>query len=254
MYQPALVDLTVIALRTELPIRASAGSEPMKKRDRQQMTPITTKERTMKRFIALLAAFTAMLVIAVPAFAGHDSNPSDRVASYTYDLGELNDSGVEGTVRIKALPNGKLQVKVDASGLLANAPHAQHLHGLTNGVATQCPPSDSQIPFTTVDGIPFYGGIQASLTTSGDTSAASALSIPRFPVADAEGNLQYSRTFEVSSEVHAAAGTLQYVVHGVDLNGSGVYDGSALSSIPAAASLGVPLEVTIPAACGGVNN
>lgn len=208
----------------------------------------------MKRFIAMVAALTAILALAVPAVAGHDNNPSDKVASYTYDLGELNESGVEGTVRIKALPNNKLQVKVDATGLLANAPHAQHLHGLTNGTPTQCPPSDSPIPFTTVDGIPFYGGIQASLTTSGDTSASSALAIPRFPVADADGNLEYSRTFRVSSEVHAAAGTLQYVVHGVDLDGSGQYDGDALSSIPAAADLGVPLEVTIPAACGGINN
>lgn len=208
----------------------------------------------MKRFIALVAALTAALALALPAVAGHDNNPSDKVADYTYDLGELNDSGVEGTVRIKALPNGKLQVKVDATGLLANAPHAQHLHGLTNGTATQCPPSDSPIPFTTVDGIPFYGDIQASLTTSGDTSAASALAIPRFPVADENGNLEYSRTFKVSADVYAAAGTLQYVVHGVDLDGSGMYDGSALSSIPAAAELGVPLEVTIPAACGGINN
>ena len=206
----------------------------------------------MKRLIALIAAMTTVLAIAIPASAGHDRNPSPKVASYTYDLGELNDSGVDGTVRITALPNGKIQVKVDASGLAPNLPHAQHLHGTTDGTPTECPPNDGRT--TTVDGIPFYGGILASLTTEGDTSAASALAVSRFPVSDSEGNLEYERTFDVSEEVFDAIGTVQYVVHGVDLNGSGAYDGEELSSIPPAADLGVPLEVTIPAACGGILN
>lgn len=206
----------------------------------------------MKRFIAMTAALTAALAIAIPASAGHDSNPSPRVATYTYDIGELNDSGAEGTVRITALPNGKAQVKVEATGLAPNLPHAQHLHGTTDGTFTECPTNNGRV--TTVDGIPFYGGIQASLTVTGDTSPASALAVPRFPVSDAEGNLEYERTFDIDDAAFDALGTLQYVVHGVDLNGSGAYDGEELSSIPAAADLGVPLEVTIPAGCGGILN
>lgn len=206
----------------------------------------------MKRFIAMTAALTAALAIAIPASAGHDSNPSPRVATYTYDIGELNDSGAEGTVRITALPNGKAQVKVEATGLAPNLPHAQHLHGTTDGTFTECPTNNGRV--TTVDGIPFYGGIQASLTVTGDTSPASALAVPRFPVSDGEGNLEYERTFDIDDAAFDALGTLQYVVHGVDLNGSGAYDGEELSSIPAAADLGVPLEVTIPAGCGGILN
>ena len=206
----------------------------------------------MRRFIAMIAALTAALAIAIPASAGHDSNPSPRIATYTYDIGELNDSGAEGTVRIKSLPNGKVQVKVDATGLAPNLPHAQHLHGTTDGTPTECPPDIGRV--TTVAGIPFYGGIQASLTVTGDTSPASALAVPRFPVSDADGNLEYERTFDIGETAFAAIGTLQYVVHGVDLDGSGAYDGEELSSIPAAAALGVPLEVTIPAGCAGVLN
>ena len=207
----------------------------------------------MKRFIAMTAALTAALAIAIPASAGHDTNPSPRVATYTYDIGELNDSGAEGTVRIKALPNGKVQVKVEATGLAPNLPHAQHLHGTTDGTPTECPPNIGQV--TTDAGIPFYGGIQASLTVTGDTSPASALDVPRFPVSDAEGNLEYQRTFDIDEAAFAAIGTLQYVVHGVDLDGSGVYDnGAADGGMDSPLAAGVPLEVTIPAACGGVNN
>lgn len=208
----------------------------------------------MKRLIATIATLTALLAFAVPAVAGHDDNPSPKVASYTYELDELNQSGVDGTVRIKALPNGKAQVKVQASGLAPGLVHAQHFHGSTDGTATLCPPTGTDARTTTVDGIPFYGGILASLTVAGDTGPASALAIDRFPVADDDGNLQYTRTFEVSGDVYDALGTLQYVIHGVDLDGSGAYDGAELSSIPAAADLGVPLEVTIPAACAGIDN
>ncbi len=208
----------------------------------------------MRRSIALIATLAAALAVALPAAAGHDDNPSPKVAVYTYDIGALNDSGAEGTVRITALPNGKSQVKVKATGLAPNLPHAQHLHGTTDGTPTQCPlPSadtDGDGLITVLEGAPFYAGILVSLTTSGDTGPASGLAVDRFPVSDADGNLEYSRTFEVPADALSALGTLQYVVHGVDLDASGAYDGDAESSI----APGVPLEVTIPAGCGGILN
>lgn len=208
----------------------------------------------MKRPITMMAAITAALLMALPALAGHDGNPSPRVASYTYDIGGLNGSGVEGTVSVKALPNGKTQVKVVASGLAPNLPHAQHLHGTTDGSLTQCPTPAADVDgdglITVAEGGPFYGGILASLTVSGDTGASSALAVDRFPVSDASGNLEYVRTFDVPADVFDALGAVQYVVHGVDLDGSGAYDGDAQSSI----APGVPLEVTIPAGCGGILN
>ncbi|MGD2061790.1 MAG: hypothetical protein PVF87_13040, partial [Acidimicrobiia bacterium] len=115
----------------------------------------------MKRPITLMTAIAASLLMALPALAGHDDNPSPRVASYTYDIGALNDSGVEGTVRIKALPNGKTQVKVAATGLAPNLPHAQHLHGTTDGTPTQCPLPAADVNgdglITVAEGGPFYG-------------------------------------------------------------------------------------------------
>ncbi len=208
----------------------------------------------MKRLIASIAALTAAIAVALPAAAAHDDNPSSQVASYTYDIGALNGSGVEGTVRIRSLPNGKTQVKVVATGLAPNLPHAQHLHGTTNGTATQCPLPAADLNgdglITVAEGGPFYGGILASLTTSGDTSGSSALALDRFPVSDADGNLRYNRTFDVPADVFSNLGAVQYVVHGVDLDGSGTYDGLAQSSI----APGVALEITIPAGCGGILN
>ena len=40
-----------------------------------------------------------------------------------------------------------------------------------------------------------------SLTTRGDSSPSSALAVPRFPVADADGNYSYRRNFRVSAEL-----------------------------------------------------
>jgi hypothetical protein len=101
---------------------------------------------------------------------------------------------------------------------------------------------------STVEAAPFYGGIQATLTTSGDTSAASAVDFATAPVADASGNLTYSRTFTVSDALAQAimANQVVLVQHGIDINGDGTYDGVATSSVDAS----LPLESTIPATCG----
>ncbi len=94
---------------------------------------------------------------------------------------------------------------------------------------TACPPASADTNgdgITTVaEGAPFYGGIKASLTTNGDVSMGSGMAADRFPMADANGNVSYSRTFTLPQGVSAgdiADGVI--VQHGLDNNGS--YDGS----------------------------
>ncbi len=206
---------------------------------------------------AIAAATSAALLFAVPASAGHDQNPSPKVASYTYDVDPLphpatnRNADVDGTVRFKALPNGKVQVKVRLSGLAPNLPHAQHIHGEFTG-DNFCP--DASIAGT--DGLisgpeatPAYGAIQVALTTTGDTSPASALAVARFPVADANGNLSYSRTINVPEAISENLGALHYVVHGIDLNASGGYDLGDAG--PSPLNPAFPFEATIPAGCAG---
>lgn len=225
----------------------------------------TMKSTTVR--IATAAAAAAALVLggAGAASAAHDDNPSDKVASYTYALeavqpGSVPGAGASGTTRVKSLPNGKLQVTVEAWGLSPNLPHAMHLHGIEGAPADMGCPGPAQAGadgiVTVVDGAPFYGGILTSLTTSGDVSAASALALDRYAVSDANGHLFYKRTL-TSAPGYADAGTVQVVVHGIDFDGSGDYAFDAddpFSSRASSLGASIPLEATVPVLCGGIAN
>lgn len=216
----------------------------------------------MRSRSVLVAAAAAALTVggSSAAIAGHDDNPSKKVASYSYGLNPVQDTSVPnsqatGWTRIKALPNNKVQVKVEAWGLAPNLPHAMHFHGIDGpamDMACPGPAADANGDglVNTLEGLPFYGSILTSLTTTGDTSPASALALGRFPVADASGHLSYSRTFRDDPAI-ANAGTVQVVVHGIDINGNGAYD---FSAGPAPINPAFPLEGTIPVLCGGIAN
>lgn len=202
---------------------------------------------------------------ASAAYAGHDRNPSEKVASYGYTLDAIQPASVpesraSGTTRVKALPNGKLQVIVEAWGLSPNLPHAMHLHGVPGAAADLGCPGPAQAGddgvVTVLDGVPFYGGILTSLTSTGDVSPASALALDRFALADANGYLYFERTF-TDMAGHADAGTVQVIVHGIDFDRNGAYAfnpedpfASRSSSLGAA----IPLEATVPVLCGGIAN
>ena len=217
-----------------------------------------------KTHLAAVAALAGLGLGAGSVSAAHDDNPSPRVASYTYTLDAVQpdavpNSSASGETRIKALPNGKVQVKVEAWGLTPGV-HAMHLHGVP-GEATDnaCPGPDAAGDdgvVTVLDGAPFYGGILTSLTTSGDTSPASALALDRFPVADASGYLEYSRTFDDAAAL-TDAGSVQVVVHGIDFDGNGTYAFDAddpFSSRSSSLGESIPLEATVPVLCGGIAN
>ncbi|AWH97383.1 CHRD domain-containing protein [Dietzia psychralcaliphila] len=204
-----------------------------------------------RRTLPVLAATALFSSLGVaPAMAGSLSAGSlgGDTTYLTANITELNDSGVDSTAWL-SLEGNELSVRIDSSGLLADAPHAQHIHiGGTN----QCPSPDQEGTgfegaLRTTDAIDSYGAVQVSLTTEGDTSPASALAVDRYPVGDAP----YSRTFTVTDEVAASlrAGEGSVVLHGVDHNGSGAYDGDQESDLDPT----LPSEATDPAACGELN-
>jgi hypothetical protein len=214
---------------------------------------------------AALAGVALVLGTASAASAGHDDNPSAKVATYNYSLDSIQPADVPGgqatgTTRIKALPNGKLQVTVEAWGLSPNLPHAMHLHGVP-GDATDmaCPgpgAAGADGVVSVIDGVPFYGGILTSLTTTGDVSPSSALALDRYTVADANGYLYYQRTL-TSPAGYTDAGTVQVIVHGIDFDGNGQYAFNAddpFSSRSSSLGAGIPLEATVPVLCGGIAN
>lgn len=206
-----------------------------------------TVQRTTR--LAALVALPAALTLAVAA----PSLAAGSGKAYQIDLEQLNDSGASGTVMLSAQGTNKLNVKIEAEGLTPGQPHAQHLHGSTEGIDFHCPDASDD---TDGDGIlnnteatKDYGDINISLTTSGDTTPDSGLAVDRMPAADAQGKLSYERTLAVSPDVIEHLKDLHVVQHGIDPNGNKKYDfGKGKSELDPK----LPQEATAPTNCGMV--
>jgi len=210
----------------------------------------------LRRVLLALPAAAAALLLATPTAALADE-------SVQVKLLPLNHSGATGTATLTAMDNGDLKVSIRSSGLVPNSPHAQHLHGSTMGMDFHCPDMSADTNHngyvSTEEGMPIYGDIFISLTTKGDTSAASGLAVDRFPTADANGNLRYDRTIaaaDLPKGTIAHLKDLHIVQHGIDADHNGKYDIAALgeSTLAKSAGLsGIPEEATDPALCGMVS-
>ncbi len=204
---------------------------------------------TGKKVISTLAtAGVASLMLAAPASAAHEGSV------YTADLKELNDSGGSGSATLTVSDDGEtMAIDLSATGLDLDGPHAIHLHGIVDGdsvLASTCPTmaddEDGDGVLTVLEGAPKYGAVQVSLTTSGDTSADSALAVDRFP---AGTEIDYSRDgIPIPDVLKPNVGKLHFVVHGIDENDNGELDldqdeRSSLTD-------DLPREGTAPALCG----
>lgn len=170
-----------------------------------------------------------------------------------------NNSGSSSTAHL-TIAGDQLTVDITGTGFTPNSPHAQHFHGsFEDNKDFTCPTSaadaDGDGQVNTEEGLPTYGDIMISLTTKGDTSPDSGLAVDRMPVADADGNLSYSRTITLPDGAGPKLKNLHIVQHGLDANGNDKYDMEALGESSLAVSLGVkgiPEEATNPATCGTV--
>ena len=199
---------------------------------------------------ALALPTVAIAAAAFPLLGIGTASAHEDASSYQADLSALNESGVDGTGMV-TLEGNTATVMIKASGLLAGSPHAQHFHiGGQGACPTGSEDTDGDGFLSTSEGAPAYGAIGTSLTTEGDTSPDSGLAVDRFPTAEG-GSFTYERTFEVTPDVHAAFedGTAVLVLHGVDKDGSGAYDGDVKSDLDPS----LPMEATAPAACGVLN-
>ncbi len=218
------------------------------------------KALSKKLGLALLLAVAMSLSLVSVAFANAgDSEDRDEHGKhehgehYKAELNPLNRSGAEGYAMLEKKGNKKVETEIHTKGLAPKLPHAQHIHGFKKAVS-ECPTlalSGRDNLITTVEGVPAYGPIQVSLTTTGDTSPNSGLAVDRFPVASAKGTVQYERTLMVSADVAKNLGKKAIVQHGVDLNDNGRYDFKAAGKSELDPSL--PQEATIPATCGVIN-
>jgi hypothetical protein len=206
--------------------------------------------RGRRRWFVLWAT-TALAGVALPlsGVSGADADSADLMANLQPVV--VNNVPGSGTAYVD-VRGTNIYVTMRATGLLADAPHAAHIH-FGAAARHECPLATDNTDsdptrLSTSEGAPAYGPVVVSLTKTGDTSPASTLAVDRYDTAPG-GNLSYERGhIKVSQPVARAiaAGEAVIVIHGVDENHDGTYDGSAVSDLDPS----LPAEATDPALCG----
>lgn len=211
-----------------------------------------------KRLAVLIAVPATFALSAGTAFAVSAGNFDAALHPVPHDHVADGGSDVNGRATLR-LTGRTLDINLSATGLTPGEPHAMHIHGDTQA-ANECPGIEADAntgdpidPATFTagtpdglislgEGLPDYGPIDVSLTATGDTSAASGLSLERFLTADDSGRIDYHRSVVVPKDVAKNLGNLHIVIHGTDLPGDA--DASSLSSL---------FEATLPVACGEID-
>src|SRR6478672_459385 len=204
--------------------------------------------RTSHKLAGIAVGAAALLPIGMGAAFASDGSVNANLRPVA-----LNGVPGSGTAMV-SVRGTTITVTMAASGLLANAPHAAHIHFGADArhecpVATDDTNKDGHL--NTTEGGPAYGPVVVSLTKTGDTSPASVLAVDRFDTAPG-GKLSYERgSINVSTAVAQAIvdGKAVVVIHGVDHNHDGKYDGTTKSDLNPA----LPTEATDPALCGALS-
>jgi hypothetical protein len=168
-------------------------------------------------------------------------------------LGPVPTNRVSGSgSAVMYLDGTSLVARLNTNGLLNGAAHALHIHAGKQGV---CPPASAaklhngHRTIATHDGGPFYGGPVVALTTRGNTDPdRSIVAFNRYPTT---GKIRYRRTVRVDGVTasYLKNDNAVVVVHGVDYNHNGTYDGTLDRSDILRSLTG---ESTAPALCGPI--
>jgi len=214
--------------------------------------------------IALLVLLACAVPVAVILLSDSSETSSSRNSAassepagqrVTGDLTPVAFSKVKGVGDAVVRLNGEVAtVSLKTRGLL-DSQHAMHIHA---GARGECPPGSAarkhggHLAIATGDGLPWYGPPVTALTTTGDITATpkkSLLAFKRFPTV---GNIRYTRRIDVGPVVasYIRNKNAVVVVHGIDFNGNGTYDFSALDRSDLKRSL--PGEITAPGLCGAL--
>ncbi len=111
--------------------------------------------------------------------------------SFSVNIAELSGSGVTGTATITQ-KGSDIDVTINATGLEANAPHPQHIHGLIEGdskTPTLADDADGDGFIELLEGLPQYGGIRVSLTSPEGGA------LEDFPTAP-DGTIDFQQTYK----------------------------------------------------------
>ncbi len=186
----------------------------------------------MKRLATLMALVLTLALAGTTLAARVD-------AVYTAKLTQLNDSGATGHAVLQ-LRGDQLTVRVTVSGTEPSLPHLQHIHGFADTTESQCPPpsadTDGDGLVSVGEGAVFYGPVFVkTLSTNG---VQEPLNTSIAPVANRGGSYTYTFTFTVEGDAADVADE-SIVVHGLDLNGDGMYNADTM-------------EASLPVLCGEI--
>jgi hypothetical protein len=205
-----------------------------------------------RKILALCAAAPLsalpLLTAAAPAWAD-----TGGAQTYTANLAPVplnGQTGASGTFTL-SLNGNVATIHEQASGLAATFmgkayPHVQHIHG---GAMGMCPTASADANgdgvISTADGQPAYGGIQTTLSVSGDTSPASGTNVN---IAPSGSSFTYDRTITLDSATltSISKGIAVIVVHGLDPATAPSAAGTSKSELVPS----LPLAATSPALCG----
>jgi serine/threonine protein kinase len=209
--------------------------------------------RRVKPLAGLALLIGAAVAAIVVLGGGSDKPEKPKVVGQPIDgkLAAVPTNRVKGNGTATLRLNGsRLTVSVDSAGLLDGAPHALHIHAGAKGT---CPTAsiaslhNGHLSIATHQGGPFYGPPVLAMTKSGDTTPEkSLLAFSRYPNT---ANVAYERTMTVTPIVasYLRKNNAVVVVHGIDYNSNGVYDGVLERSDIDRSLTG---ESTAPALCG----
>jgi len=184
------------------------------------------------------SALAAVAAAIVPLAAA-------RAAPVTYQgtFDAANGSGVAGTTNL-SLDGNILTVTVNATGLEANQPHEQHIHGFADGSQSNCPPSPLTPAIDTngngiledmeaeaVAGPPILGlaGTNSSTNVdpagSGVPGGSNVSEDPSvYPTVGADGALNYTGTFTVTPALFSDLTKRTVELHGMTTPGTTTFD------------------------------
>jgi len=164
--------------------------------------------KSVIRFIAI-PLIVGMASLPLMLHASDDDDDEDE-REFTVQLHSLNGSGVTGKAVLKIKNGNTFKIELEADGLEANMPHAQHIHGLSAPVRiATCPDSSADVDadglVSVGEGLPFYGPIVLPLTP--------------FDLVGSDGELRYEARFTINPGAVQPLQKRTIVLHGMMVNG-----------------------------------
>jgi hypothetical protein len=229
-----------VAATTGAPSEPPAGPPPTKRTRPKWLLPAAA---------LLVVAIAGGAVAAVVASSGSSKSGGPRPGSFAARALPVPTNRVTGRGTATVELRGDVASIVVQTHGLVNEPHLMHIHA--GGLGT-CPPASAAGSFnghpfiSTKDGLKYYGGVVAALTTFGPTSPQNFLNFGRAPSGSA---IRYKRTVPLAPLVANAIrhNNAVIVIHGISYDGTGVYD-NFLG--PSDLNSALTAEATAPALCG----